>query len=161
MPVKEFPLDIIDDNPFNPRKHYSQTKVKEMAQSLQEIGLRQVPEGRHVDGRVQLAYGHMRLRGFRQNQKKDPYPTNEKWNRMPVDVKEISDQDMVHFSMEENLRRTDITPIEVARCIESFSEMFPDVTEKNLGEKHGMSEANVSNMKRVLRLPQKMLEKFL
>ncbi|GAI72180.1 unnamed protein product, partial [marine sediment metagenome] len=156
MAIKDILLELVDDNPYNPRKHYPQAKVKEMAQSLREIGLRQVPEGRHVDGRVQLAYGHMRLRGFAANQKSDP----EHWKMMPIDVKEISDPDMFHFAMEENLRRTDITPIEVARCIEAFSEMFPDVTEKELGEKHGMSEANVSNMKRVLRLPELFLGKI-
>ena len=158
MAVIKVALEVIDDNPYNPRKHYPQAKVNEMAQSLREVGLRQVPEGRHVDGRVQLAYGHMRLRGFRYNQKMPREP--EKWTNMPVDVKEISDQDMFHYAMEENLRRTDITPIEVARCIQAFGEMFPDVTEKELGEKHSMSEANVSNMKRTLRLPEKMLEKI-
>ena len=156
MTVIDVALEVIDDNPYNPRKHYPQAKVKEMAQSLREVGLRQIPEGRPVNGRVQLAYGHMRKRGYFNNQKQGP----GYWKTMPVDVKEISDQDMFHFSMEENLRRTDITPIEVARCIAAFSEMFPDVTEKDLGEKHGMSEANVSNMKRVLRLPEKLLEKI-
>ncbi len=160
MPVKRFATDLIDDNPYNPRKHYAQAKVKEMAQSLREVGLLQAPKGRQADGRVQLAYGHMRLRGFLQNQKKEIPPANEQWKMMPVDVMEISDQDMFHYAMEENLRRTDITPIEVARCIEALSGMFPDVTEKELGEKHGMSEANVSNMKRVLRLPEKILEKI-
>ncbi len=156
MAIIDVPLEHIDDNPHNPRKYYHPAKVKEMAQSLQEIGLRQVPEARHVDGRVQLAYGHMRKRGYLANQKKDP----EHWKTMPLDVKEISDQDMFHFAMEENLRRTDITPIETARCISAFSEKFPEVTEKDLGQKHSMTEANVSNMKRVLRLPEKLLEKI-
>ena len=149
-------LEVIDDNPFNPRKHYPQTKVREMAQSLREIGLRQVPEGRHVDGRVQLAYGHMRKRGFLANQKKDA----EHWKTMPINVKEISDQDMFHYAMEENLTRTDITPIEVARCIEAFSLMFPDVLDEDIAQKHHMTAAHVSNMKRVLRLPEKILEKI-
>ena len=156
MAIIDVALEHIDDNPYNPRKYYPPAKVKEMAQSLQEIGLRQVPEGRHVDGRVQLAYGHMRKRAYLVNQKVDP----EHWKTMPLDVKEISDQDMFHFAMEENLRRTDITPIETARCISAFSEMFPEVTEKDLGQKHSMTEANVSNMKRVLRLPEKLLEKI-
>lgn len=68
MTIKDIQLELIDDNPYNPRKHYPQAKIKEMAQSLLENGLRQVPEGRQVDGRVQLAYGHMRLRGFTDNQ---------------------------------------------------------------------------------------------
>lgn len=156
MPVEQVPLELIDDNPYNPRKHYSQNKVKEMATSLLEHGLRQVPEGRRVDGRVQLAYGHMRLRGFHSNQKKEV----AMWDKMPVNILDISDQDMFHWAMEENLRRTDITPIEVARCIQTYSDLFPKVTEKELGKRHGMTEANVSNMKRVLRLPQKMLDKI-
>lgn len=156
MAVEQIELELIQDNPYNPRKHYAQTKVREMAQSLREVGLRQVPEGRRVDGRVQLAYGHMRKRGFLANQKKD----REHWETMPVDVKEISDQDMFHFSMAENLTRTDITPLEVARCIESFSGMFPDVLDEEIAKKHSMTAANVSNMKRVLHLPEKLLEKI-
>lgn len=160
MAVIDIPLELIDDNPYNPRTHYPQAKIREMAQSLREVGLRQVPEGRHVDGRAQLAYGHMRLRGFLYNQKHDPYPANEKWKRMPIDTKEISDQDMFNYAWEENVRRTDITPIELARCIQAFSEMFPEVLDEDIGQKHSMSAQNVSNMKRVLRLPQKFLDKI-
>ena len=156
MAVEDILLELIDDNPYNPRKHYPQTKVKEMAQSLRELGLRQTPEGRETDGRVQLAYGHMRLKGFRYNQKYN----GSRWGTMPVNVQEISDQDMLHYAMEENLRRTDVTPIEVARCIENFSEMFPDVLDEEIAKKHSMTAANVSNMKRVLRLPEKTLEKL-
>ncbi|GAJ20253.1 unnamed protein product, partial [marine sediment metagenome] len=57
--------------------------------------------------------------------------------------------------MEENLTRTDITPLEVARCIENFSGMFPEVLDEEIAKKHNMTAANVSNMKRVLRLPEK------
>jgi len=155
-------LDLIDDNPYNPRKHYPQAKIKEMGISLQEVGLRQVPEGRRVDGRVQLAYGHMRLRGFRYNEKHCPRAAYQlgDWGEIPVDIKEISDADMFHYAMEENLRRTDITPIEVARCITAYNTAFPDVLDEDIAKKHGMTPANVSNMKRVLRLPERFLEKI-
>lgn len=156
MATEKIKLDLIDDNPYNPRKHYSPVKVKEMADSLRQVGLRQVPEGRQVDGRVQLAYGHMRLRGYRANLKKGP----DSWGEMPVDIKEISDADMFHFAIEENMRRTDITPIEVARCILAYNEAFPDVKDEDIAKKHSMTPANVSNMKRVLRLPEKFLEKI-
>ena len=157
MAVKTLALELIDDNPYNPRKHYHPGKVREMAQSLQENGLLQIPEGRESDGRVQLAYGHMRLRGFSYNQR---HKEAGSWAAMPVDVKDISDQDMFHLAMEENLRRTDISPLEVARCIGAFSQMFPEVTEKEIGTKHSITEAHVSNMKRVLQLPEKILEKI-
>jgi len=150
-------LEVIDDNPYNPRKHYPQAKIKEMAQSLLENGLRQVPEGREVGGRVQLAYGHMRLRGFAYNQKHERCVG---WGTMPVDVKTLSNQEMFSFAIEENIRRTDITPLELARCIEAFNLAFPDVLDEDIARKHCMTAANVSNMKRVLRLPEKFLEKI-
>ena len=157
MAVKEYPLDKIDDNPYNPRKHYGQVPVREMAHSLQEIGLRQMPEGRVHGERIQLAYGHMRLRGFRYNLN---HKVKGAWVSMPVDVTDISDHDMFHFAMEENLCRTDITPLEVARCIEGFCQAFPDVLDEAIAKKHNMTAAHVSNMKRVLRLPDKFLEKI-
>jgi len=157
MAIRDVPLDLIDDNPYNPRKYYAPVKIKEMADSLHKVGMRQGVEGRQLDGRVQLAYGHMRLRGYRDNQK---HQAAGNWATMPVDVKELSDRDMFDFALEENLRRTEIKPIEVARCIQSFSGVFPEVTEKTIGEKHGMTEANVSNMLRVLRLPEKFLDKI-
>ncbi len=52
MAIRDVPLDTIDDNPYNPRKHYAPAKVKEMADSLREVGMRQGVEGRQVDGRA-------------------------------------------------------------------------------------------------------------
>jgi ParB/RepB/Spo0J family partition protein len=156
MAVREIPLELVDDNPFMLRTHYKQAEVKELALSIWEIGLRQKPEGRELDGRVQLAYGGKRRRAFLSNQKK--YPANV--TTMPVDVHEISDQDMFHYAMAENLARSDVTPLEVARYIQQFSEQFPDVPDEEIARKQNMTPANVSNMKRVLRLPDKLLEKI-
>jgi len=156
MPTKDIPLELIDDNPYNPRKHYPPGKVREMAQSLQEHGLQQTPKGRAVNGRFQLAFGHMRKRAYLYNLKKD----GDSWKEMPVNIEELSDQKMFDLAMEENLRRTDITPIETARCILSYSEVMPEVLDEEIARKHCMTAANVSNMKRVLRLPEKILEKI-
>jgi ParB/RepB/Spo0J family partition protein len=156
MAIEQVALELIDDNPFNPRKYYNQNKVREMANSLREVGLREIPEGRRIDGRVQLAYGHVRKQAFLLNQKKDP----EKWKSMPIDIKDISDENMFHWAWEENVRRTDISQIELARCIQAFNEMFPDMKDEELGRLHSMSAETVSNMRRVLRLPDRFLEKI-
>ncbi len=156
MAIEQIPLDQIDDNPFNPRKYYHQNKIREMASSLRGVGLLETPEGRRVDGHVQLAFGHYRLRAYRLNREKDP----ENWQAMPVEVKEMDDRAMFDKAWEENVRRTDVTQIELARMINSYKEMFPDVEDKAIGEKHSMSPENVSNMRRVLRLPQKFLDKI-
>jgi ParB/RepB/Spo0J family partition protein len=159
MATSLIPLEKIQDNPFNPRRFYRPVDVKEMAYSILENGMHQTPEGRSIgkEGDVQLAFGGMRRRAFAHNrERKEPGD----WNCMPVDIKEISDRQMFDIAIEENLRRTDNTPIEIARCIDAFSKMYPDVLDEDIAKKHGMTAANVSNMKRVLRLPEKFMEKI-
>jgi ParB family chromosome partitioning protein len=155
------PIEKIDDNPFNTRQSYPEDAIKEMAESIRDFGLRQVPTGRPTpDGRVQLAFGHMRLRGFRYGLEKITPPGGDVtfWKTFPVLLKVMTDEQMLDYAMEENLTRTDVTPIEVARAVEAYSEAHPDVKDKDIAKKHHMSEANVSNMKRVLRLPEKFLQ---
>lgn len=163
LTVTLVPTEIIDDNPYNAREAYPETEVKAMGESLQRFGLQQVPKGRKLpSGRYQIAYGHKRLRGFRWNRANtegapgsatDP----RQWDVMPVILREISDADMFHFAMVENLERSDAKPIGLAQAIAKFSNDFPDVPDKDIAAAHHMTEANVSNMKRVLRLPPSMI----
>ncbi len=121
MSVIDVVLEVIDDNPYNPRKHYPQAKVKEMAQSLREVGLRQVPEGRHVDGRCQLAYGHMRKRGYLYNQRQDP--ENWLWEKISAGTPAIA------RNREDLFKRIDkLTDEELARLVVEF--MFYYLTDK-------------------------------
>ena len=84
------PTEHIDDNPYNMRMSYPQDEVKKMGVSLQTFGLRQVPTGRRTkEGRVQLAFGHVRLRGFRDNQENAPGDVAQRsqWKVMPLVLK--------------------------------------------------------------------------
>lgn len=159
IPVTTVPTINIDDNPFNNRRFYPEDSIKEMAESIELFGLRQVPTGRRKDGRVQLAFGHIRFRAFKYldvhfkgAKEKNP------WTVFPLILKDLSDAEMFDYAMEENLRRTNVLPIEVARAIEAYTNLFPDVKDKDIAKRHNMTEANVSNMRRVLRLPEKFLQ---
>lgn len=156
MPVELVPIDLIDDNPFQPRSSYSTKKIDELAYSIKENGLRQTPEGRRVDGRYQLVYGHYRKRAFKKLAKDDP----EKFGKMPLDIKEVSDQDMSIYALEENLRRDDITPIDVARSVEMYLTNFTEESETSLAKRLNQSQGNISNMRRVLKCPPEILEKI-
>jgi len=160
MAIVEILLEKVQDNPYNPRKYYAPAKVKEMADSLVQNGILEVPEGRYVGkgGEVQLAFGGVRRRGFLRN--KEHKQPGRSWLTMPVDVKDISDEEMFHKAIEENLRRTDNKPIEIARCINGFKVLHPEMKDEDVAKKHGMTPANVSNMQRVLKLPEKFLEKI-
>lgn len=155
MTIENVPLELIDDNPFQSRSVYHQKDVNDLAKSIETHGLLQIPPGRHQDGRVELGFGHLRRRAFVKLAKKDP----KKWGTMPIDIKELTDEQMAIFSLEENIKRSDITPIEVARAVEKYLVTFTDTTEQELAERLNMTQPNISNMRRVLRLPAKILEK--
>jgi len=163
MTIQNVRLELIDDNPFQPRTHYSTNKVEEIAYSIKEIGLRQTPEARPVGGRFQLAYGHLRKRSiaklFRGKPKDACTEAAEmiKQGTMPLDVKDISDHLMLLYGIEENLRRVDITPLDLARSAEIYCTKLGK-SETDLAKKLNMTQGNVSNMRRVLRLSQKVLQ---
>jgi len=152
--IQNVDLKLIDDNPNNPRQYYPPARIVELAISIDIHGQRQTPEAREVKGRYQLAYGHIRKRAFLRLQKEKP----EKYTTMPLIISDLSDDEMFYFAMEENLKRTDIRPLEVASCIEAFFVKFPDQKETELAKKLNMSQGNVANMRRVLTLPKEILD---
>lgn len=166
MTIQKVKLELIDDNPYQPRSSYSTNKIDELAHSIGQIGLRQIPESRQVDGRYQLAFGHMRKRAFAKLIKrgtKSAYPDiveHIKNGTMPLDVKPLTDKQMVEFAIEENIRRADITPMDVARTIELYLQNFKDETITSAGVKFNLTQGAVSNMLRVLKCPQEVLEKI-
>ena len=146
----------VKDNPYQPRRSYSPNKVGELASSIEQNGLLETPVGRRTNGDVELAFGHMRKRSFLKLKKKNA----KKWPTMPVDIRELTDQDMVVFALEENLKRSDITPIDLARSVSQYLDVFPEVSETSLATKLSMTQGHVSNMRRVMRLPVEILQKI-
>ena len=156
MPVEEIALELIDDNPYQPRSSYPRNKIDELAYSIEQVGLIHKPLARRVNGRFQIAEGHLRKRALLKLQKKSP----KKWTTMPLDIRDIPDEQMALISLEENLRRHDITPMDTARAVESYLTNFTDTTETALAKKMNLTQGHIANMRRVLKLPDKILEKI-
>lgn len=156
MSIERVDLDQVEDNPYQPRSSYSTNAVRDLAYSIKEIGMIHTPTARRVNGKFQLAEGHVRLRAYRKLAKQDP----KKWGQIPLDIKSIPDTQMAIISLEENLRRDDLTPIETARAIEKYMTLIPDATETALGKKINMTQGNISNMRRVLKCPDEILQKI-
>lgn len=154
--ILDVPLELIDDNPFQPRTSYPRDTVNEIAHSIKQVGIIHIPLARRADGRYQIAEGHLRKRAYLKLQKENP----KKWSLMPLDIRSISDQDMALIALEENLKRKDITPIETARAVDKYLTSFTDQSETSLAEKMNMTQGNISNMRRVLTLPAKIIEKI-
>ena len=156
MAVEQIDLELIHDNPYQARLTYHRQDIDGLAHSIKTHGLLQVPPGRRKDGNVELGFGHLRKRAFAKLAKKEP----ERWGKMPVDIQDLSDEQMALFALEENLKRRDITPMETARAVDHYLNSFLKKTETELAEYLNMTKGNVSNMRRVLRLPEKILEKI-
>ena len=127
------PLIQIDDNPFQRRQDYGD--VPALAADIRARGLLQVPRGRLLfDGqpvsgeklrqtlaavngwpggesfRVQLAFGHRRLRAYRHLDASREIVS--RWSVMPVYVEALTDDQMLDAVWSENQHRSDINPIE-------------------------------------------------
>lgn len=156
MAIEQVKLDLIDDNPYQPRSSYPGAKVAELAASIQQNGLLETPVARRKGDRVQLAFGHLRKRAFKYLNEDEG---GEQWAQMPLDIRDLNDDQMAVFALEENLKRFELKPIDVARAIDKFLTDSPDVTETQMAKDLGMTQGAISNMRRVLRLPKEVLDK--
>ena len=139
---QDIPLDLIDDNPWQPRQDYD--GIDELAADIQRNGLLQIPAGRRMaDGRVQLQYGHRRLRAVR----------SLGWPTMPVDIQPIvSDNDMAVRAWVENHNRQDFTPLDQARYFKRLQD--DGWTQQQIATAVGVSRPTIANAVRLLQLPE-------
>jgi ParB-like chromosome segregation protein Spo0J len=155
------PLDRIDDNPFQTRQGYDEAGITELAADIYARGLLQAPVGRMVGERVQLAFGHRRLRAFRQLREApipgpSPVATGEgKWGAMPVNVQVLSDEQMALAAWSENTQRKDVSAIEEAQAIQRMMARF-GWSQAEIGVKLGVDRSTVANKLRLLRLPEEV-----
>lgn len=139
--LQDIPLDLIDDNPWQPRQDYA--GIDELAADIQRNGLLQTPKGRRMaDGRVQLQYGHRRLRAVRALG----------WPTMPVDIQPVvSDNDMAIRAWVENHNRQDFTPLDQARYFKRLQD--DGWTQQQIADQLGLARPTISNAIRLLKLP--------
>lgn len=144
-------LTDIDDNPFQMRTVYDASALNDLAASIKEVGLLQVPVARKVGKRYQLAFGHRRRKAYEQL-----YQTE--WagivaREMPLIVLDLSDREMFEISVSENLERVNLTPIEKAEALKRFMSEFK-ATSEEAARLFGMRATTVRATVRLLNLPE-------
>lgn len=103
--------------------------------------------------RVQLAFGHRRLRALRLIVEQDEAQADQV--AMAIELRMLTDVEMATFAWSENAKRRDLSPIEAARAIERMIKDF-GWTQEQVGERLGVSRPTVSNRLRLLRLPEEV-----
>ena len=144
--LKLIRISDIQKNPYQPRKEFSKEKIQELAQSIKENGLIQP-----IIVRQSPVIGYEILAGERRYRASIEAGLSE----VPVIIKKLSDQDMMVHSIIENLQREDLNPIEEAKAYQSLIDK--GYTHADIAEKIGKSRPYITNLVRLLTLPDFIL----
>ncbi|KXT84896.1 ParB/RepB/Spo0J family partition protein [Streptococcus panodentis] len=141
------PLTDIRTNPYQPRKEFSQEKIKELADSIKENGIIQP-----IILRKSSLFGYEILAGerrFRAAKLLD-------WPTIPAIIKELSDDEMLRQAIIENLQREDLNPVEEAESYQSLVDR--GMTHDEIAKIMGKSRPYISNIVRLLHVSKPVLE---
>lgn len=142
---EELQLALIEPNPEQPRKHFDQEELENLADSIQKEGLLQPIIVRPKDGAYQIVAGERRW----QASKLAGLQT------VPVRIVEIDDQQALRVALVENLQRSDLNAIEEARGYKDLMERG-GLTQADLADAVSKSRSAVANSLRLLDLPQQI-----
>jgi ParB family chromosome partitioning protein len=146
--LRELPIDLISPNPQQPRRHFDQESLEALAGSLGERGLLQPVLVRpRPGGSYELVAGERRWRAAR----------IAGLERIPAIVREREDAQALEAALVENMAREDLNPIEEARACAALVEEL-GLTREDVGRRVGRSRVAVSNLVRLLDLPDEAIE---
>lgn len=131
----------IKASPFQPRRHFDEQQIEELAASIRERGLIQPLVVRKVNGAYELIAGERRLRAV----------TRLGQATVKVVVHEATDQEVAELALIENLQRADLTPLEEAEQYRMLQERF-GMKQETIAQHVGKSRAVIANMVRLLDL---------
>lgn len=150
QPAREVDIQKIDINKEQPRKHFDEEKMQDLADSIRQHGVIQPlvvkPE---ANGRYTIIAGERRYRAARMVGLK----------QVPVVTKEVTDRELLQISMIENIQREDLNPLEEAQGIAALMEQF-SLTQEEAAEILGRSRSAVANSLRLLNLPESVKKRI-
>ena len=145
------PISSIRPNPKQPRTIFDSAALKELSDSIREVGLLQPPVVREVsNGNYELIMGERRFRASQAAGLRE----------IPVIVRETSDKEMLREALIENIHRSELNALEEASA---YTQLLQDlgVTHDELAAKVGKSRAAISNTIRLMHLPPSIQRKVI
>ncbi|MFN2615785.1 MAG: ParB/RepB/Spo0J family partition protein [Thermoleophilaceae bacterium] len=146
--LRELPLELIRPNPRQPRRSFEESALAELAASIRSRGVLQpVVVAPLPGGRFELVAGERRLRAARA----------AGLETIPAVVRQADDWERLDLALAENMARQDLNPVEQARACSMLVEDL-GLTKGEVGRRVGRSRAAISNLIRLLDLPDEVLE---
>lgn len=141
--LRDVPTSSITPNPNQPRVHFDEDALNDLANSIREIGVLQPLLVRELSaGKYELIAGERRWRAAQR----------AKLTEVPVVVREINQLGSVEQALVENLHRENLTALEEASAYQQLVDDF-GLTHEKVAKRVGKSRAAVSNALRLLQLP--------
>ena len=139
----DVPIDSIQPNPHQPRVHFDEEMLADLAASIREIGVLQPVLAKELgNGRYQLVAGERRWRAARR----------AGLATIPAIVRATDDLSSIEQALVENLHRQDLTALEEAAAFQQLIEDF-QLTHEQLSQRIGKSRSAITNTLRLLTLP--------
>lgn len=147
--LRKLPVDSLSAGKYQPRKHWDEDKLAELAESIKAQGVIQPIVVREIGERGGRTYeiiaGERRWRASRL----------AGLSEIPVVIREVDDRTVVAMALIENIQREDLNPLEEAQALSRLIDEF-DLTHAQAAEAVGRSRVAVSNLLRMLELPNEI-----
>ena len=141
--ICEVDVMLIKPNPDQPRREFNEESLRELADSIAQIGIVQPITLRDTgDGFYTIIAGERRWRACQM----------AGLERVPAYIRTVDDENMMEMALVENIQRQDLTALEVALAYQHLIEQY-GLTQEQLSEKVGKNRATVTNYLRLLKLP--------
>jgi ParB family chromosome partitioning protein len=145
--ILEIPIERVFPNPSQPRKYFDEEKLAGLAASIKEKGVIQPIFVRKNEEDYIIVAGERRWRAAQK----------AGLNRIPVIVKDLTEQEELELALIENLQREDLNSIEEGESYQRLIEVF-DYTQDHLASILGKDKSTVSNILRLLKLEEPIKE---
>ena len=136
-------VSAIQTNPYQPRQTFDEAEISDLADSIREHGVLQPLVVRHIDDRFELIAGERRLRASEL----------ANWERVPVQIRDVSDRQMAELAIVENVQRKDLNAIEKAVSFQRYIDEY-QCTQEDLASRVHIDRSTVANLIRLLELPE-------
>lgn len=141
--VIQIPLAQLRANPYQPRKHFNEDSIKELAESIREHGVIQPIIVRKVLKGYEIIAGERRFRASQVTG----------IATIPAVERNFTDQQVMEIALIENVQREDLNAMEIAFAYQGIIDQF-SLTQEELSAKVGKSRSHIANFLRLLQLPE-------
>ena len=144
--ARKAPIETLQPGRHQPRRHFAEAEIEELAGSIRELGILQPLLVRPMDdppGGHEIIAGERRWRAAQR----------AGLHEVPVIERQLTDAEALEIALVENLQREDLSPIDEAQGYKRLADEFGH-TQEDLARVLGKSRSHVANMMRLLNLPR-------